>query len=137
MDKTTHPRSQLTPLMLLVFFFVLCCGVLACVFARAADLSVQAGQLNSAVQLCRSGAEVFSASGSAEQTYAALGGMYFDSNGDPATEEEAELYLTIREQTASGIRQAVFSVCTMDDELVYTLTASAFPSQIPWKEGEP
>lgn len=131
MDKANR-GGTLTSLMPLIFFFVLCCGVLACIFARAADLSYQAGRLNTAVQICRSGAEVYTACGSAAQTEETLGGLYFDLTGEPVSREEAQLRLTIREQDREGLGQAEFEIHGMDGEPVYTLTASVFR-----KEGQP
>lgn len=111
-------------LMPLIFFFVLCCGLMACVFARAADLSVRAEQLNSAVQICRNGVEIFTAQGSTGEVQDILGGPYFTLDGERAWGDDAALCLHVQEQDL-GLRQAVFTVTTLEGEEVYSLTAWA------------
>lgn len=134
MDRHIRRGGALTPLVL---FFVLCCGILACVFARAADLSAQAGRLNTAVQICRNGGEIFTGCGSPEQTQQMLGGPYFALDGTPVPEEEAGLVLTIRAQEENGVSRAVLTVCDVDGETVYDLAVSVCSSQITRKEGRP
>ena len=50
--------GYLVPVILFVAFFMACCAVCACVFARAAAVAEEAEQLSAAVQLCRNQAEL-------------------------------------------------------------------------------
>ncbi|MGN1027338.1 MAG: hypothetical protein ACI4P4_13155 [Faecousia sp.] len=50
--------GYLVPVILFVAFFMACCAVCACVFARAAAVTEEAEQLSAAVQLCRNQAEL-------------------------------------------------------------------------------
>ena len=57
-QESTACRLSVTgPLLLFVLLFVICCGVLACVFVRADATSREAKVYNAAVSLCRSQAE--------------------------------------------------------------------------------
>lgn len=57
MDEPRSRLGYLVPVICFVAFFMVCCGVCACVFARASSLTAQAESLNTAVQLCRNTAE--------------------------------------------------------------------------------
>lgn len=50
--------GYLVPVILFVAFFMACCNLCACVFARAAAVTEEAEQLSAAVQLCRNQAEL-------------------------------------------------------------------------------
>ena len=56
-ESTAHRLSFTGPLLLFVLLFVICCGVLACVFVRADATSREAEIYNASVSLCRSQAE--------------------------------------------------------------------------------
>ena len=58
MDEQRSRLGYLVPVICFVAFFMACCGVCACVFARAASQTAQAESLNTAVQLCRNTAEI-------------------------------------------------------------------------------
>lgn len=49
--------GYLVPVVCFVAFFMACCAVCACVFARAASVTEEAERLSAAVQLCRNQAE--------------------------------------------------------------------------------
>lgn len=50
--------GYLVPVICFVAFFMACCAVCACVFARSAAVTEEAEQLSAAVQLCRNQAEL-------------------------------------------------------------------------------
>lgn len=133
MDETKSGARRLgfmLPLVLFVLFFIICCGVLSSVFAKSADLSIQAQQLNTAVQLCRNGAEVYAACGSLEQTEKTLGGTFFDNNGTPVEKKDARLYLTMEEKDGEyGVRYAVMEAYSAEGEFLYTLTAASYSGE--------
>lgn len=60
-SETRHRMGFMTPLLVFVLAFVACCGVIACVFLRAAVISDEAARESTGIALCRSAAEEFRA----------------------------------------------------------------------------
>ena len=60
-SETRHRMGFMTPLLVFVLAFVACCGVIACVFLRAAVISDEAARESAGIALCRSAAEAFRA----------------------------------------------------------------------------
>ena len=60
-SETRHRMGFMTPLLVFVLAFVACCGVIACVFLRAAVISDEAARESAGIALCRSAAEEFRA----------------------------------------------------------------------------
>ena len=58
-SETRHRMGFMTPLLVFVLAFVACCGVIACVFLRAAVISDEAARESAGIALCRSAAEAF------------------------------------------------------------------------------
>lgn len=58
-SETRHRMGFMTPLLVFVLAFVACCGVIACVFLRAAVISDEAARESAGIALCRSAAEEF------------------------------------------------------------------------------
>lgn len=134
MDETRSGAQRLgfmVPLILFILFFIICCGVLSSVFARSADLSAKAQLLNTSVQLCRNGAEVYTSCENLAQTKKAMGGTYFDSNGNPSPQKDAALYITMRETPGeSGVRYIILEAFAVDGERLYTLTAGSYVCEL-------
>lgn len=134
MDETRSGAQRLgfmVPLILFILFFIICCGVLSSVFARSADLSARAQFLNTAVQLCRNGGEIYASSGSMAQVQKALGGTYFDGSGNPAGQKDAQLYITLRETAGEkGVRYGILEVFSMSGERLYSLTAASYVCEL-------
>lgn len=124
MLKQTEPKknnshfSGTVATMLLLLILLIASGILMTVFSSAVKMSRESKALNHAVTLCRSAGEVFSSTGSAEETASTLGGsggeLYFDGDLNPASEDSAEYILTIEtssEATSAGeMITAVFTV---------------------------
>ena len=60
-SETRHRMGFMIPLLVFVLAFVACCGVIACVFLRAAVISDEAARESAGIALCRSAAEEFRA----------------------------------------------------------------------------
>lgn len=121
--RNSNPAARrlgfMAPVLLFVLFFVMSCGILACVFARSAQLSAQARQLEAAVQISRSAAEAFVACGSADEANL-LVGTSFDETGAPT--REGILHLTIRETALENMQSAVIEVADPSGNVIYSLT---------------
>lgn len=130
MNETKSGAQRLgfmIPLILFVIFFIICCGVLSSVFAKSTDLSIRARQLNGAVQVCRNGAEIFASCGSAEETEKILGSSFFDENAVPTAQENAQMYLEVRQEPSrDGVQYAVLEVYSIEGEHLYTLTVASY-----------
>lgn len=127
-ETAARRLSFMTPLLLLVLFFVLCCGVLSCVFIRSAAISREAEIYNASVTLCRSEAERFRA-GASEGEW-----LRFDAALSPCTAEESVYTLrverTAAETPAGTVETAVLSAGATGAEPVYSLTVTAYrPSE--------
>ena len=55
-SETRHRMGFMIPLLVFVLAFVACCGVIACVFLRAAVISDEAARESAGIALCRSAA---------------------------------------------------------------------------------
>ena len=127
-ETVARRLSFMTPLLLLVLFFVLCCGVLSCVFIRSAAISREAEIYNASVTLCRSEAERFRA-GASEGDW-----LCFDAALSPCAEEESVYTLrverTAADTPAGTVETAVLSAGAAGAEPVYSLTVTAYrPSE--------
>ena len=54
-SETRHRMGFMIPLLVFVLAFVACCGVIACVFLRAAVISDEAARESAGIALCRRG----------------------------------------------------------------------------------
>lgn len=119
------------PLVLFVLFFVVCCGVLACVFLRASALSDQAGAYNDGIQLCRNQAELCRAEGMEPGVYC------YDRNLMPVSDADAVYTVTVEaetEQTPAGLLQTgTVSVRLDGEEPIYSLDVAVY---LPGKEAD-
>ena len=124
-ETAARRLSFMTPLLLLVLFFVLCCGVLSCVFIRSAAISREAEIYNASVTLCRSEAERFRANAAAEGEQ-----LCFDADFSPCAAEESVYTLrverTAAETPAGTLETAVLSAGATGAEPVYSLTVTAY-----------
>ena len=119
------------PLLLFVLLFVAGCGVMACVFLRAAAVSTRAESYNAAVSLCRSEAECWRAGQLRGQSETEP--LYFDRELAPANADNAASCLWIAqsvEPTAAGqLQTAVITACTPAGEEIYRIEAQAYGPQ--------
>lgn len=92
-SETRHRMGFMTPLLVFVLAFVACCGVIACVFLRAAVISDEAARESAGIALCRSAAEEFRAGEIPENGEKA----YFTK--DMASCAEADAYLLYRNRS--------------------------------------
>lgn len=118
--------SFMIPLLIFVLFFVLCCGILACVFLKAADETARAEQYDAGVQLCRNQAEILRSI--KEPTGDTV--LYFDSERRQTAPESAEYCLTLTEtltDTAAGkLRQTLIEAFGADGGKLYELTVTVY-----------
>ena len=92
----------MVPLILFVLLFVLCSGVIACVFLRASAISRDTEAYNAAVTLCRNQAECIRAG----EIPADGSVLYYDEALQPASQATAAYYLVIEDQaqeTGNGV----------------------------------
>lgn len=92
-SETRHRMGFMIPLLVFVLAFVACCGVIACVFLRAAVISDEAARESAGIALCRSAAEEFRAGEIPENGEKA----YFTK--DMASCAEADAYLLYRNRS--------------------------------------
>ena len=95
-SETRHRMGFMTPLLVFVLAFVACCGVIACVFLRAAAVSNEAAYKSAGVSLCRSAAEAFRAGeipADGEKTY---------FTKDMASCAEADAYYYVETKVSAG-----------------------------------
>ena len=123
-----HTRlGYMLPILLFVLFFVLCSGVLACVFLKAETVSNQAGNLNSGVQLCRNEAERFRSGVDAPEGKLVC---YYNEDLQPVDEADAQYYVTLeasREPSGAGnLDTAVICAFTMAGERLYDLDVTVY-----------
>lgn len=125
--KETAARrlSFMTPLLLCILFFVLCCGAISCVLVRSAAVSREAEIYNAAVTLCRSEAERFRAGTSDDDDT-----WYFDASFTRCAPEESVYVLRVERsesETAAGrMETAILSAGAAGEEPVYSLTVTAY-----------
>ena len=88
-SETRHRMGFMTPLLVFVLAFVACCGVIACVFLRAAVISDEAARESAGIALCRSAAEEFRAGEIPENGEKA----YFTKDMTSCAEADAYYYI--------------------------------------------
>ena len=114
-----------------MLLFVAGCGVMACVFLRAAAVSTRAESYNAAVSLCRSEAECWRAGQLRGQSETEP--LYFDRELAPADADNAAYCLWIAqsvEPTAAGqLQTAVITARTPAGEEIYRIEAQAYGPQ--------
>lgn len=118
MKHNSASRGRLVmvgPMVLFVGVFVVCCGILTCVFFRSAQLSREARQYNEAVVLCRSQAERLRAG----ETLAPE--TCFDAALAECGREDAAFLLRARSESREGCRAWTLTVCTPEGKAVYAL----------------
>lgn len=100
MNRKHHSGVFMMEMIAVVFFFILCAGICIQTFVKADSMSKKAMDLNQAVLIAQSVAEVWKKEGTEgllerflaedqEEAYA----MAFDKNGDPGKEEA---YFSVR-----------------------------------------
>lgn len=119
--------------IILIALFALICAILTQVFARAAELSNDAGNLNNAVQICRNAAEIYRNSSSFEEAKEAvgiddtqnMGAAAYDEKLNATTADKGVYSLTASEVKSNedDIESCIFSVYK-DGELIYSLQTS-------------
>lgn len=108
-----------------VVLLLLICGVLARVYALVARESRAAGDLNNAVQLCRTAEEAFRGTDSLDEAVLALGGeagertLAFDDTLRCVS--DGRYLLTMEETQADGMTECTITV-SVDGETLYALT---------------
>lgn len=116
--------GMMIPLMVFVLIFVVCCGVLAGVFLRAAAINARAGDYAAGVQLCRNTAELCRGGAVPESV------VYYDRAYNPVDKENASFYVTVTQQqtqTAAGVMHTyTVSAYSMDAASLYSLQAAAY-----------
>ena len=121
--------GYLVPVILFVAFFMACCAVCACVFARAAAVTEEAEQLSAAVQLCRNQAELCRAGLGWEEEE---GEARFDAS---FRESEAGQYWVrvTRSCSEDGLGTALISAGTEGGEALCTLEVTVY---LPGREAQ-
>ena len=126
-SETRHRMGFMTPLLVFVLAFVACCGVIACVFLRAAVISDEAARESAGIALCRSAAEEFRAGEIPE-------------NGEMASCAEADAYYYIKTEvtaaeTETGALYAgkITAYTAEQDKEIYALNVRCYQP----KEGTP
>lgn len=124
-DRNNHRLGDLVPLVLFVLLFVVCCGVMACVFLRAASVNESAGAYDAGVQLCRNQAELCRAAGIPEGTAV----YYYDEDFREVADGGA-YYVTVTgktEKTAAGqLQEGTVTAFTSEDRLLYTVDVAVY-----------
>lgn len=118
MKHRSHVGSRLAmagPMVLFVGIFVVCCGILTCVFLRSAQLSREAEQYNAAVVLCRSQAERLR-SGETPEARAC-----FDGSLTRCEPGEAAFLMLADRQDRDGCSVWTLTVCTPEEAPIYSL----------------
>lgn len=117
--------GMMIPLVLFVLGFVLCCGVLAGVFLRAAAINARAGDSTAGVQLCRNTAELCR-SGQGDD----LSVRYYDENYGQTEKTEASYYVTVtcREEPAGAgtLRLHTIMAYSMEAEPLYSIEVAVY-----------
>lgn len=127
--ETSHRLGFMTPLLIFVLAFVACCGVIACVFLRAAGISDEAARKSAGVSLCRSAAEEFRAGNIPES-----GEKRFFSENLADCEEADVCYYTETEVNAEESKTGTvyigkITAYAADREEIYTLTVHCYRSK--------
>ena len=133
-SETRHRMGFMTPLLVFVLSFVACCGVIACVFLRAAVISDEAAYKSAGVALCRSAAEEFRAGEIPKSGERA----YFTKDMASCAEADA-YYYTETEVTAAEIATGelysgnITAYTAEQDKEIYALDVRCYQP----KEGTP
>ena len=116
----------MTPILLFVLLFVVCCGVVAGIFLRAFVITEDAETCHAGVYRCRNQAEYFRAGEIPEQNTM----VYYDENVQPSDPETAAYYVTVTDQpeeTAAGtLHTGIITAHTIDGTEIYTLNVAAY-----------
>ena len=121
--------GYLVPVILFVAFFMACCAVCACVFARAAAVTEEAEQLSAAVQLCRNQAELCRAGLGWEEEE---GEARFD--GSFRESEAGQYWVRVtRSCSEDGLGTALISAGTEGGEALCTLEVKVY---LPGREAQ-
>lgn len=119
----------MVPLILFVLLFVLCSGVIACVFLRASAISRDTEAHNAAVTLCRNQAECIRAG----EIPADGSVLYYDENLQPADQPSAAYYLVIEDQTQETengvLHSGVVTAYSAEQTRLYSLDVAAYLPQ--------
>ena len=121
--------GYLVPVILFVAFFMACCAVCACVFARAAAVTEEAEQLSAAVQLCRNQAELCRAGlgWEEEESEARFDGSFRES-------EAGQYWVRVtRSCSEDGLGTALISAGTEGGEALCTLEVTVY---LPGREAQ-
>lgn len=133
-SETRHRMGFMTPLLVFVLAFVACCGVIACVFLRAAAVSDEAEYKSAGIALCRSAAEEFRAGEIPENGERA----YFTKDMASCAEQDAYYYIetavTAAETAAGKMYTGSITAYTAEqNKEVYALDVRCYQP----KEGTP
>ena len=121
--------GYLVPVICFVAFFMACCAVCACVFARAAAVTEEAEQLSTAVQLCRNQAELCRAGLGWEEEE---GEARFD--GSFRESEAGQYWVRVtRSCSEDGLGTALISAGTEGGEALCTLEVKVY---LPGREAQ-
>lgn len=131
---TRHRMGFMTPLLVFVLAFVACCGVIACVFLRAAVISDEAARESAGIALCRSAAEAFRAGEIPENGEIA----YFTKDMTSCAEADAYYYIktevTAAETETGALYAGKITAYTAEqDKEIYALNVRCYQP----KEGTP
>ena len=121
--------GYLVPVICFVAFFMACCAVCACVFARAAAVTEEAEQLSTAVQLCRNQAELCRAGlgWEEEESEARFDGSFRES-------EAGQYWVRVtRSCSEDGLGTALISAGTEGGEALCTLEVKVY---LPGREAQ-
>lgn len=122
MNGNRNRLGHLVSVVGFVAFFIACCGVCACVFARAAAVTREAEIRNTAVQLCRNQAELCRAGEGWEEETTLL---RFDSSLCPA-EDGAFWVRVCRSEEEAGLGTAVIQAGSTDTDALCTLEVTVY-----------
>lgn len=136
-SETRHRMGFMTPLLVFVLAFVACCGVIACVFLRAAVISDEAARESAGIALCRSAAEEFRAGEIPENGEIA----YFTKDMASCAEADAYYYIEYIEtevtaaETETGVLYTgnITAYTAEQDKEIYALNVRCYQP----KEGTP
>ena len=121
--------GYLVPVVCFVAFFMACCAVCACVFARAASVTEEAERFSAAVQLCRNQAERCRAGLGWEESSSEA--RFDDSfREDP---EGAYWVRVTRSLSEDGLGTAYVSAGAEGGEALYTLEVKVY---LPGREAQ-
>ena len=128
-ESTVRRLGFAGTLLLFLLLFVMCCGVLACVFVRAGAVSHSAELYNASVTLCRSEAEKLRSGEIPEEGQT----LYFDDRLQNCTEEKGIYCVTVDRKTDSTavgeMYRMTISAGAIGSEPVYRLESTVYQPQ--------